>query len=151
MVQTAKLRLGSPAENGDYDGIGFSGEFSVGHGAIITDVGDSIRMILCPARSILSFLCARGNAGGVCYGVGADALSDVVGSDEEFGLIPCVLIPSGLSDQPLSSLHEEVRSTPAPMTMIPTNRLRWAFIGANSLACRWNSPSSDCSSGNCAF
>ena len=67
------------------------------------------------------------------YGVGADALSDVGSGAEEFGLIPCVLIPSGLNDQPLSSLHEEVRSTPAPMTMIPITRLRYAFIGADSL------------------
>ena len=73
------------------------------------------------------------HAGGLRYGVGVDAPSDVGSGNEEFGLIPCVLTPSGLSDQPLSSLHEEVRSTPAPITMIHTSRLRSAFIGADLL------------------
>ena len=80
------------------------------------------------ARHIPSDRLGRRNAGGSCYGFGADASSDVGGSDKEFGLVPCVLIPAGLTDQPLSSLHEEVRSTPAPMTTIPTTRLRCAFI-----------------------
>ena len=63
------------------------------------------------------------------HGDGVDPLSDVGCGNEELGSIPCVLIPSGFNDQPLSSLHEEVRRTPVQMTMLPKSGLRRTFIG----------------------
>ncbi|MBV9392264.1 MAG: hypothetical protein JOY96_10260 [Verrucomicrobia bacterium] len=60
--------------------------------------------------------------------LGSDAPYGAGGGDEELGVIPCVLIPSGLTDQPLSSLHEEVRSRAAQITSTPTIRPNDAFL-----------------------
>jgi hypothetical protein len=82
----------------------------------------------------MPYLLAAATPGAPPHGVGVDPLSDVGCDDEELGSIPCVLIPSGLNDQPLSSLHEQFRRAPTLMTMIPESRLRRAFLGANLIS-----------------